>query len=226
MAKVRRAQVDIDYVQTIGVLSADDSAGFARLAAMCEDVLLSAVYDDLGYESVEDVRPVQWLYCFVMIQEKIFRQNPKMLKVDGCINNAYDMEKIIKVYDIYYKLSVKYGIEITIEKFCNFTGIDYNTINSMSAKPGGFKLRQKILSDSEQMLASQLTDRRINPIGTLAKLNRWHNWKETASGETSVNITLSESPAALADRYRAKIADNKTALLSDSLTDSDAKQGL
>ena len=148
--------------------------------------------------------------------------------VFGILLIAFGFTELVthRVYDIYYKLSVKYGIEITIEKFCNFTGIDYNTINSMGAKPGGFKLRQKILSDSEQMLASQLTDRRINPIGTLAKLNRWHNWKETASGETSVNITLSESPAALADRYRAKIADKKAGLLSDSLTDSDAKQGL
>ena len=225
MARTKRND-DIEFIQTVSPIDVDDDNGWAQLEKLCEDVFLSAVFDDLGCESVDEVRPIQWFYCIEKVRKKVFQKNPKILKIDRCINNQYDTDKILKAYYIYYNISCKYNIEITIDKFCKFIGIDYNTISYLSAKPDGFRLRQKILADSEQFLASQLTDRRINPIGTLAKLNRWHSWKDTGNSETTVNVTLSESPAALADRYRAKIADNKTALLSDSLSDSDAKQGL
>ena len=225
MARPRK-NADVDYIQTIGPLALDDSEGWSRLAAMCEDVFLSAIYDDLGYSDPSEVRPIQWIFCISQVGEKIFKQNKRLLKVDDLKNNSYDIDKLIKAYNIYYYISCKYNVEISINKYCYFTGIEFDTIENVSAKPGGFDLRRKISKDSEEFWTMQLSDKKINPIGTLAKLNRWHNWKETASGETSVNITLSESPAALADRYRAKIADTKAGLLSDDLTDSDAETPL
>ena len=226
MARTRKDNADVEYIQTIGPLALDDSESWSRLAAMCEDVFLSAIYDDLGYSDPAEVRPIQWIFCISQVANKIFKKSPKLLKTDSCINNEYDIEKLFRVYNIYYNLSCKFNVEISVNKFCYFIGVEWNTINNISVKPDGLRLKQRIVKDSEEFWTMQLADKRINPIGTLAKLNRYHGWKETASGETSVNITLSESPAALADRYRAKIADQKQGLLSDSLADSDAETPL
>ena len=220
MARPRK-NADVDYIQTIGPLALDDSESWSRLAAMCEDVFLSAIYDDLGYSDPAEVRPIQWIFCISQVANKIFKKSPKLLKTDSCINNEYDIDKLFKVYNIYYDLSCKYNVEISVNKFCYFIGVEWNTINNISAKPNGLRLKQRIIKDSEEFWTMQLSDKRINPIGTLAKLNRYHGWKEGENKETSVNITLSESPAAIANRYRAKIADSETPLLSDNSSASD-----
>ena len=83
----------------------------------------------------------------------------------------------------------------------------------MIQKLGGFGLAEIIRRDSEQSMSEMLGDKGVNALGTIAKLNHYFGWREDGSKAQTVNITVSESPKVIADRYKAALTDSQ---LSDN----------
>lgn len=71
----------------------------------------------------------RWYNCCKYIYENVFKLNPKYLKDDNNINNAYDTEKVNNILDIYIDLCNDYEKIINITGFTFFTGIHRDTLN-------------------------------------------------------------------------------------------------
>ena len=148
------------------------------------------------------------------IQRIIFKNNPLILHVNDRINNQYDYKKVLAIYYLFKSLSSKYNQEINRNRFLYFTGIDSETLyNWEKAKSGGFGLAEIIRRDSEQSMSEMLGDKGVNALGTIAKLNHYFGWREDGNRTQNINISVSESPKVIADRYKAALTDSQ---LSDN----------
>ena len=180
---------------------------------VCEDIIQNCLYE-LGYKDFSYIRPLQWNYILMEIQRIIFKNNPLILHVNDRINNQYDYKKVLAIYYLFKSLSSKYNQEINRNRFLYFTGIDSETLyNWEKAKSGGFGLAEIIRRDSEQSMSEMLGDKGVNALGTIAKLNHYFGWREDGNRTQNINISVSESPKAIADRYKAALTDSQ---LSDN----------
>ena len=183
---------------------------------VCEDIIQNCLYE-LGYKDFSYIRPLQWNYILMEIQRIIFKNNPLILHVNDRINNQYDYKKVLAIYYLFKSLSSKYNQEINRNRFLYFTGIDsqclYNWDNSSKAKLDGFALGEIIRRDSEQSMSEMLGDKGVNALGTIAKLNHYFGWREDGNRTQNINISVSESPKVIADRYKAALTDSQ---LSDN----------
>ena len=147
----------------------------------------------------------------------VFKKNPLILHVNDRLNNQYDYKKVLAIYNIFKSLCTKYNQEINQNRFLYFSGIDkqslYNWDNNGKAKPYGFDLLAIIRNDTEQSMSEMLGDKGVNALGTIAKLNHYFGWREDGNRTQNINISVSESPKAIADRYKAALTDSQ---LSDN----------
>ena len=95
----------------------------------------------------------------------------------------------------------------------NFKSQFNNWDNSSKAKLDGFALGEIIRRDSEQSMSEMLGDKSVNALGTIAKLNHYFGWREDGNRTQNINISVSESPKVIADRYKAALTDSQ---LSDN----------
>lgn len=201
-----------DYIQVLELTSADNEEQLNIIKNVCEDIIQNCLYE-LGYKDFSYIRPLQWNYILMEICDKVFKKNPLILRVNNRINNQYDKNKVLAIYNIFKSLCTKYNQEINQNRFLYFSGIDkqslYNWDNGGKTKPYGFDLLAIIRNDTEQSMSEMLGDKSVNALGTIAKLNHYFGWREDGSRPQNVNITVSEAPKAIADRYRAVLTDSK-----------------
>jgi hypothetical protein len=201
-----------DYIQVLELTSAYNEEQLNTIKNVCEDIIQNTLMD-LGYTDFSYIKPLQWNYVLMEIYDKVFKKNPLILRVNDRINNQYDKDKVLAIYNIFKSLCTKYNQEINQNRFLYFTGIDkqslYNWDNNGKAKPYGFDLLAIIRNDTEQSMSEMLGDKSVNALGTIAKLNHYFGWREDSNRPQNVNITVSEAPKAIADRYRAVLTDSK-----------------
>ena len=201
-----------DYIQVLELTSADNEEQLNTIKNVCEDIIQNTLID-LGYTDFSYIKPLQWNYVLMEIYDKVFKKNPLILRVNDRINNQYDKDKVLAIYNIFKSLCTKYNQEINQNRFLYFSGIDkqslYNWDNNGKAKPYGFDLLAIIRNDTEQSMSEMLGDKSVNALGTIAKLNHYFGWREDSNRPQNVNITVSEAPKAIADRYRAVLTDSK-----------------
>jgi hypothetical protein len=202
-----------DIIQVLELTSADNEEQLNIIKNVCEDIIQNTLID-LGYTDFSYIKPLQWNYVLMEIYDKVFKKNPLILHVNDRINNQYDYKKVLAIYYLFKSLSSKYNQEINRNRFLYFTGIDSETLyNWEKAKPGGFGLAEIIRRDSEQSMSEMLGDKGVNALGTIAKLNHYFGWREDGNRTQNINISVSESPKVIADRYKAALTDSQ---LSDN----------
>lgn len=205
-----------DIIQVLELTSADNEEQLNTIKNVCEDIIQNTLID-LGYENFSYIKPLQWNYVLMEIYDKVFKKNPLILHVNDRLNNQYDYRKVLAIYNIFKSLCTKYNQEINQNRFLYFTGIDkqslYNWDNSGKVKSQGFDLLAIIRNDTEQSMSEMLGDKGVNALGTIAKLNHYFGWREDGNRTQNINISVSESPKAIADRYKAALTDSQ---LSDN----------
>ena len=202
-----------DDIRELVFTDSENKEQLNNIRLVCEDIIQNCLYE-LGYKDFSYIRPLQWNYILMEIQRIIFKDNPLILHVNNRINNQYDYKKVLAIYYLFKSLSSKYNQEINRNRFLYFTGIDSETLyNWEKAKPGGFGLAEIIRRDSEQSMSEMLGDKGVNALGTIAKLNHYFGWREDGNRTQNINISVSESPKAIADRYKAALTDSQ---LSDN----------
>jgi len=202
-----------DDIRTLVFTDSENKEQLNDIRLVCEDIIQNCLYE-LGYKDFSYIRPLQWNYILMEIQRIIFKNNPLILHVNDRINNQYDYKKVLAIYYLFKSLSSKYNQEINRNRFLYFTGIDSETLyNWEKAKLGGFGLAEIIRRDSEQSMSEMLGDKSVNALGTIAKLNHYFGWREDGNRTQNINISVSESPKVIADRYKAALTDSQ---LSDN----------
>lgn len=206
-----------DIIQVLELTSADNEEQLNIIKNVCEDIIQNTLID-LGYTDFSYIKPLQWNYVLMEIYDKVFKKNPLILHVNDRLNNQYDYKKVLAIYNIFKSLCTKYNQEINQNRFLYFSGIDkqslYNWDNNGKVKSQGFDLLAIIRNDTEQSMSEMLGDKSVNALGTIAKLNHYFGWREDQNRTQNINISVSESPKVIADRYKAALTDSQ---LSDNI---------
>ena len=131
--------------------------------------------------------------------------------------NAYDLELVSDVCEIYMFLCDTFDKIISVQGFCKLTGITDETIYEWSrdakkATSRSSAIAKKLTKERERTLADRLASGVKNPVGVLGCLNHWHNWAGVGNMEERKpqQITLAD-------------VQKNAALLSDN-SGSDAAQ--
>ena len=95
--------------------------------------------------------------------------------------NAYNLELVSDVCDIYMFLCDTFDKIISVQGFCKMTGITDETVyewsrDSKKASSRSSEIAKKLTKERERTLADRLASGVKNPVGVLGCLNHWHNW--------------------------------------------------
>ena len=120
-------------------------------------------------------------------------------------NNAYDLDIINYICDVYIDLCYEYDKEISILGFSKLTGINQDTFydwGNGSSRPSsiGCEIYKKLSREREESLSNMLISGKRNPVGLLGALNRHYGWNmgqpRGATGEQKQSIEQ------IQERYR------------------------
>lgn len=142
---------------------------------------LDQYMDERGISDMNAESMNRWNAALLYIYKNVFQNNREYLKVEGNINNAYDLSKIDNICNIYISLCFEYEKEISIMGFSNLTGISRETIhdwgrNGTQFSSTGSDIFKKLSENREESLSNRLYSGRGNPVGVLGILNRHYGW--------------------------------------------------
>jgi len=171
----------------------------------------------------------------------VFKDNlkSKECKDNGLFNtsfNAYDMDLIESIVDIYIFMSDQYDKIISVQGFCRLTGISDSVLYEWSnddrrmrkASSRSTDIVKKLTNERERTLSDRLASGVKNPVGVLGCLNHWHNWagvgnmEERKPQQTSLE-DVRKSALKLTDNSSGSISgstDNGILKLSDNSDNS------
>lgn len=186
-----------------------------------EDVFINDVdmYINLWMEErhVEDMCKVsqnRWYNCCKYIYEHVFKVNPKYLKDDNNINNAYDTDKVNEVLDIYIDLCNDYEKVVNIVGFTFFTGIHRDTlngwVNGVQLGSSGSDICKKLDEMREESLVGLQVSGKGNPMNYMPSLNKYCGFNMPGvrdQGARARALTASELPK-LGNGNCARLPDN------------------
>ena len=176
-----------EYIQTI--------ANVEDMPAVARDIVSQYCTDNEIDE--KDIFPSIWDDIIDELYVRLFKPCNRLLKTESGLYNQYDKDKVYYVYKyIYKRLCNNHCQEVCQKGFLDMTGIDKQTLyNWKESSTTSFDLQEKIMEDNEHSLFSLMKDRRMNPMKTLPKLNRYHGWNMPgAKGEKN------EQPVLTADQ--------------------------
>lgn len=139
----------------------------------------------------------RWNAALLYINKYYFKLHPDILKVDGKLNNTYDLDIINNICDVYIDLCYEYDKEISILGFSKLTGINQDTFydwGNGSSRPSsiGCEIYKKLSREREESLSNMLISGKRNPVGLLGALNRHYGWNmgqpRGATGEQKQSI--------------------------------------
>ncbi len=134
----------------------------------------------------------RWNAALLYINKYLFKTHKDYLKAESYMsgklennnltnNNAYDLDKINYICDIYINLCYEYDKEVSCMGFGKLTGISQDTLYQWGAetsRPGsaGSEIFKKLTSEREESLSNMLISGKRNPVGLLGALNRHYGW--------------------------------------------------
>lgn len=150
----------------------------------------------------------RWNAALLYINKNYFKLHQDLLKAsnycDGNLkhgnssnNNAYDLDIIDSICNIYIDLCYEYDKEISIMGFSKLTGITQDTLYQWGAETSrpsssGSEIYKKLSREREESLSNMLISGKRNPVGLLGALNRHYGWNmgqpRGASGEQKQSI--------------------------------------
>lgn len=160
-----------------------------------EDKISEYLDQYIAEHDIEDMHrepQSRWNAALIYINKNLFKVHKDYLKAESYMsgelknnnmtnNNAYDLDKINNICDIYINLCYEYDKEISCMGFGKLTGISQDTLYQWGAetsRPGssGSEIFKKLTSEREESLSNMLISGKRNPVGLLGALNRHYGW--------------------------------------------------
>ena len=179
------------------------------------DMYIHLWMDERNILNMCKVSQNRWYNCCKYIYENVFKLNPKYLKEDNNINNAYDTEKVNNILDIYIDLCNDYEKIINITGFTFFTGIHRDTlngwVNGVQLGSLGSDICKKINLMREESLVGLQVSGKGNPMNYMPSLNKYCGFNMPGVREQGSSKT--QSIEQIQQRYKpAELSTNDTQL--------------
>lgn len=178
------------------------------------DMYINLWMEERNIDDMCRVSQNRWYNCCKYIYENVFKVNPKYLKDDNNINNAYDTDKVNEVLDIYIDLCNDYEKVVNIAGFTFFTGIHRDTlngwVNGVQLGSSGSDICKKIDQMREESLVGLQTSGKNNPMCYMPSLNKYCGFNMPGvrdQGARARALTASELPK-LGNGNCARLPDN------------------
>jgi hypothetical protein len=178
------------------------------------DMYINLWMEERSIEDMCKVSQNRWYNCCKYVYENVFKVNPKYLKDDNNINNAYDTDKVNEVLDIYIDLCNDYEKVVNIVGFTFFTGIHRDTlngwVNGVQLGSSGSDICKKIDEMREESLVGLQVSGKGNPMNYMPSLNKYCGFNMPGvrdQGSRVRALTASELPK-LGNGNCARLPDN------------------
>ena len=178
------------------------------------DMYINLWMEERNIEDMCRVSQNRWYNCCKYIYEHVFKMNPKYLKDNRNINNAYDTDKVNEVLDIYIDLCNDYEKVVNIVGFTFFTGIHRDTlngwVNGVQLASSGSDICKKIDEMREESLVGLQVSGKGNPMNYMPSLNKYCGFNMPGvrdQGARARTLTASELPK-LGNGNCARLPDN------------------
>lgn len=165
------------------------------------DMYINLWMEERSIEDMCNVSQNRWYNCCKYVYENVFKVNPKYLKDDNNINNAYDTDKVNEVLDIYIDLCNDYEKVVNIVGFTFFTGIHRDTlngwVNGVQLGSSGSDICKKIDEMREESLVGLQVSGKGNPMNYMPSLNKYCGFNMPGvrdQGSRARALTASELP--------------------------------
>lgn len=194
------------------------------------DMYINLWMEERHVEDLCKVSQNRWYNCCKYIYDHVFKVNPKYLKDDNNINNAYDTDKVNEVLDIYIDLCNDYEKVVNIVGFTFFTGIHRDTlngwVNGVQLASSGSDICKKIDEMREESLVGLQVSGKGNPMNYMPSLNKYCGFNMPGvrdQGSRVRALTASELPklgsgncARLPDNFDNSSPDNGEIVIDNS----------
>ena len=194
------------------------------------DMYINLWMEERSIEDMCKVSQNRWYNCCKYIYEHVFKVNPKYLKDDNNINNAYDTDKVNEVLDIYIDLCNDYEKVVNIVGFTFFTGIHRDTlngwVNGVQLGSSGSDICKKLDEMREESLVGLQVSGKGNPMNYMPSLNKYCGFNMPGvrdQGPRVRALTASELPklgsgncARLPDNFDNSSPDNGEIVIDNS----------
>lgn len=194
------------------------------------DMYIHLWMEERHIEDLCKVSQNRWYNCCKYVYENVFKVNPKYLKDDNNINNAYDTDKVNEVLDIYIDLCNDYEKVVNIVGFTFFTGIHRDTlngwVNGVQLASSGSDICKKIDEMREESLVGLQVSGKGNPMNYMPSLNKYCGFNMPGvrdQGSRVRALTASELPklgsgncARLPDNFDNSSPDNGEIVIDNS----------
>lgn len=178
------------------------------------DMYINLWMEERNIEDLCKISQNRWYNCCKYVYENVFKVNPKYLKDDNNINNAYDTDKVNEVLDIYIDLCNDYEKVVNIVGFTFFTGIHRDTlngwVNGVQLGSSGSDICKKIDEMREESLVGLQVSGKGNPMNYMPSLNKYCGFNMPGvrdQGARARALTASELPK-LGNGNCARLPDN------------------
>lgn len=178
------------------------------------DMYINLWMEERHIEDLCKVSQNRWYNCCKYVYENVFKVNPKYLKDDNNINNAYDTDKVNEVLDIYIDLCNDYEKVVNIVGFTFFTGIHRDTlngwVNGVQLGSSGSDICKKLDEMREESLVGLQVSGKGNPMNYMPSLNKYCGFNMPGvrdQGSRARALTASELPK-LGNGNCARLPDN------------------
>lgn len=178
------------------------------------DMYINLWMEERNIEDLCKISQNRWYNCCKYVYENVFKVNPKYLKDDNNINNAYDTDKVNEVLDIYIDLCNDYEKVVNIVGFTFFTGIHRDTlngwVNGVQLGSSGSDICKKIDEMREESLVGLQVSGKGNPMNYMPSLNKYCGFNMPGvrdQGPRVRALTASELPKLGSGNY-ARLPDN------------------
>lgn len=194
------------------------------------DMYINLWMEERNIEDLCKISQNRWYNCCKYVYENVFKVNPKYLKDDNNINNAYDTDKVNEVLDIYIDLCNDYEKVVNIVGFTFFTGIHRDTlngwVNGVQLGSSGSDICKKIDEMREESLVGLQVSGKGNPMNYMPSLNKYCGFNMPGvrdQGARARALTASELPklgsgncARLPDNFDNSSPDNGEIVIDNS----------
>lgn len=194
------------------------------------DMYINLWMEERNIDDLCKISQNRWYNCCKYVYENVFKVNPKYLKDDNNINNAYDTDKVNEVLDIYIDLCNDYEKVVNIVGFTFFTGIHRDTlngwVNGVQLGSSGSDICKKIDEMREESLVGLQVSGKGNPMNYMPSLNKYCGFNMPGvrdQGPRVRALTASELPklgsgncARLPDNFDNSSPDNGEIVIDNS----------
>lgn len=194
------------------------------------DMYINLWMEERNIEDLCKISQNRWYNCCKYVYDNVFKVNPKYLKDDNNINNAYDTDKVNEVLDIYIDLCNDYEKVVNIVGFTFFTGIHRDTlngwVNGVQLGSSGSDICKKIDEMREESLVGLQVSGKGNPMNYMPSLNKYCGFNMPGvrdQGPRVRALTASELPklgsgncARLPDNFDNSSPDNGEIVIDNS----------